>query len=479
MPRSQDFSPRTEAMPHQREAIEYVMAHPATALFDEQGLGKTKIVIDAFAGLMSHKEIDAALVVAPMTLLFNWEQEVRKHSHLVPVVLRGTRRGRKYRFLTGANFYIVNYEALIGHIDVFRKLCRSRRFAVALDESTRIKDPRTETAQAVLAVADGAYRRVIMTGTPVANRPRDLWAQFFFLDGGELLGASYEEFAARFDERSEEFAAELEALSDSVRSASIRRVKKDVLELPDKVFVSHDVELQREQRELYRRCADDLLVELMGVEGEACLREIDNLLEKLLRLVQIASNPGLINAHYAGPVAKFEALDDLVGSLLKDHEKLIVWSSFVDNVETVSRRLGDYGTLVIHGGVPIEDRSRVVTEFQEGDRHRVLVANPAAAREGLTLTRASAAVYLDRSFSLTDYLQSQDRIHRIGQDRVCEIHKLVARDTVDEYVDLVIDLKASIAQHIYRPMGDGRSEIARLLADKDELLHFLGEGQGG
>jgi len=92
MAKSQDYSSRTTALPHQREAIEYVKTHRAAALFDEQGLGKTKIVIEAFADLMASHEIDAALVIAPMTLLFTWEQEVRKHSHLVPVVLRGTRR---------------------------------------------------------------------------------------------------------------------------------------------------------------------------------------------------------------------------------------------------------------------------------------------------------------------------------------------------------------------------------------------------
>jgi len=175
-------------------------------------------------------------------------------------------------------------------------------------------------------------------------------------------------------------------------------------------------------------------------------------------------------------VAKLEALDGLVHELLQVHEKVIVWSSFVENVETVARRLRGYGTLIIHGGVSLDERSRAVIEFQDGESQRVLVANPAAAREGLTLTRASAAMYLDRSFSLTDYLQSQDRIHRIGQERVCEIHKLIARGTVDEYVDLVIDLKASIAQHVYRPGEGSGAEITRLLADKDEVLRFLGKG---
>jgi SNF2 family DNA or RNA helicase len=110
--RAQDFTPRTKPLPHQREAIEYVIKTPRAALFDEQGLGKTKIVIDAFAELMRRGEIDAALVVAPMGLVYNWEAEVGKHSSLVPVVLRGAGRERKYRFLSGANFYIANYAAV-------------------------------------------------------------------------------------------------------------------------------------------------------------------------------------------------------------------------------------------------------------------------------------------------------------------------------------------------------------------------------
>jgi len=120
-----------------------------------------------------------------------------------------------------------------------------------------------------------------------------------------------------------------------------------------------------------------------------------------------------------------------------------------------------------------------VRSFQQVGAPRILVANPAAAREGLTLTRASAAVYFDRGFNLVDYLQSQDRIHRIGQEKVCEIHKLVAADTVDEYIDTVIDLKSAIADYIYRPRAEGVQAIEGLLEDKANLISILGGKENG
>jgi SWI/SNF-related matrix-associated actin-dependent regulator of chromatin subfamily A-like protein 1 len=473
----QDYAPRTKPLPHQREAIEYVIEKPYTALFDEQGLGKTKIIIDAFSELMRRGEIDAALVVAPMGLVFNWEAEIRKHSSLIPVVLRGNGRQRKYRFLSGANFYIANYEAVVAQLEIFRKMVRTRRFAISLDEATRIKDPNTETAKALFALSEHAVRKVIMTGTPIANRPVDLWSQFFFLDGGRLLGNDFKSFANEYNPDHESSEEKLEFLSTLIRANSIRRLKTDVLELPDKVFIVHNIPLAGAQKQMYRNCADELILILRSMSGETYIKEINNILERLLRLVQISSNPGLIDPLFQGPVAKLDYLDHLSDQLLDHHEKLIVWSGFVENIETVVKRLRRYRPLRIHGSVCVEERAEIVQAFQNCDYNRVLVANPAAAREGLTLTRASAAVYLDRSFNLVDYLQSQDRIHRIGQVRQCEIHKLIASGTIDEYVDAVIELKECVAGFVYHPNSVLKSQMKQLRSEKDEIMQFLGEGE--
>lgn len=470
----QDFSPRTKPMPHQIEAIKYIIDTQYSALFDEQGLGKTKIVIDAFSELMRRGEIDASLIVAPMGLVYNWEAEVSKHSNLIPVVLRGTTRQRKYRFLSGANFYIVNYEAIVGQLEIFLKMIRTRRFAVALDEATRIKDPVTVTAQAICSLGKHAVRRVIITGTPIANRPVDLWSQFFFLDEGRLLGKDFKVFADRFNPEQLAGESELVSLSETIRMNSIRRLKNDVLELPDKVYIVHDIDLIGSQREMYRRCADDLIVLLRSMTGETYLREVSGIFEKLLRLIQIASNPGLLDPHYNGPNAKIDYLNTLCDQLLEDHQKLIVWSGFISNIETVVHLLKRYRPLKIHGGVSIEERAEIVKSFQGNEFNRVLVANPAAAREGLTLTKASAAIYLDRTFNLVDYLQSQDRIHRIGQTRRCEIHKLIATNTIDEYVDVAMQLKECVANFVYSPTNERKSQLLKIRTEKDEILRFLG-----
>lgn len=134
----QGYYPKTAALPHQVEAIDYISKHHEVALFDGQGLGKTKIVIDSLCAAMKESEIEGVLVVSPMSLLYNWEQEVTKHSFLIPIVLKGTGREKRYKFLTGANFYITNYESVIAEVERIRRFCRSRKVAIVLDESARL-----------------------------------------------------------------------------------------------------------------------------------------------------------------------------------------------------------------------------------------------------------------------------------------------------------------------------------------------------
>ncbi len=197
----QNFDAKTQALPHQVEAVNYIDLHQEVALFDEQGLGKTKIVIEALCLAMKRGEIEGALIVAPMSLLYNWEQEVTKHSFLIPIVLHGTGREKRYKFLTGANFYITNYEAVVSELERIKRFCKSFKVAIVLDESARIKDPTTQTAQALFDLRQHSQKRIIISGTPVANKPVDLWAQYFFLDGGKLFGDDFKEFRARLNRK--------------------------------------------------------------------------------------------------------------------------------------------------------------------------------------------------------------------------------------------------------------------------------------
>ena len=136
-----------------------------------------------------------------MSLLYNWEQEVCKHSFLIPTVLKGAKREKRYKFLTGANFYITNYEAVIAENQKIKRFCKSRSVAIVLDESARIKDPKTKTAQAIFQLIPLSTKRIIISGAPVANKPYDLWAQYYFLDEGKLLGSDFKMFKAQLDNK--------------------------------------------------------------------------------------------------------------------------------------------------------------------------------------------------------------------------------------------------------------------------------------
>lgn len=470
-----DYSSKTKPFPHQIEATEYISHNLAVPLFDEQGLGKTKIVIDALCINMSQGIIDGALIICKKHLIDNWKDEIETHSHLKYIVLRGSANEKGARFMGYSNFYIINYESVIGEVKRLEMFLKIRKMAIVLDESHKIKNPDAKVTDAILSLKDFSKKRIIITGTPIANKPLDLWAQFFFLDNGVLLGDSYKDFEHKYsvDLRSNlsEQQDKFDALRNIVLSHSIRRVKKDVLELPEKIYLDKRVQLDGRQKEMYEQLRDELYLEVTNIEGETIIDESEALLKKLLRLAQIASNPFLIDKAYSETPSKFQLLDALIQKILEQKEKVIVWSCFVDNIRILYKRYKKFGSLMLYGDIPIEKRSEIVKQFKNNDEFRVLIANPAAAKEGLTLTSANNAIYLDRNFNLADYLQSQDRIHRISQTKECRIYKLIAENTIDEYIDAIVYRKHKLAEFI---QGDSdRIEIEQSIT-KEEVLHALG-----
>jgi SWI/SNF-related matrix-associated actin-dependent regulator 1 of chromatin subfamily A len=464
------FEPKTKALPHQLEAISFLSNSGDVALFDEQGVGKTKEVIDALIILLKEGKIDSALIVCPKTLMYTWESEIKKHSYLVSSVLEGNNTEKGYRYLSSPNIYIINYEGIKSELEIIKLLLQTKRFAIVLDESQRIKQPKTQTFQSLVQIKDYATKRIILTGTPVANNITDLWAQFYFLDSGKTLGTNYSSFTDKYN-TSNITTETLNAIYKSIAPRSIRRLKENVLELPEKIYISEFVDLKPKQQEIYKQLKEELLIEILKTDERTIIDESKSILKKLLRLVQIASNPGLVVLDYKETPAKFECLDDILRSVLDKGEKIIIWSSFVGNVKTIKNRYKKYGSLCIYGDIPISDRSKFIELFQNDQDYKVLVANPAAAREGITLTAANNAVYLDRSFNLVDYLQSQDRIHRISQTKKCNIIKLIANDTIDLFVEDKLKRKQDIARVAQGDKGQLDSEDTYLT--KEEIIELL------
>lgn len=463
------YKAKTSPLPHQLEATNFLVQNSEAALFDEQGVGKTKEVIDAVITILKQKKSEAALIICPKTLMHVWQNEIKKHSYLIPVVIEGVGKTKGYKFLSFANMYIINYEGVKAELDIIKLLLEARKCLIVLDESQRIKDPDSQTFKAINAARELVSRRIILTGTPVANKAIDLWSQFYFLDGGKTLGEDFGAFKKDYKDSNltKEKLAELQA---KIRPKSIRRLKDDVLELPEKIYKTVLVELSPRQNEIYKKLKEELLIEIVNTDEKVIIDEAKAILKKLLRLVQVASNPGLLIPDYQEVPCKFTKLDELLKEIMESNEKVIIWSSFVGNVKTLRNRYRGLGSLNIHGEIPILERNKFIQLFQEDPDYRVMVANPAAAREGITLTAANNAIYIDRSFNLVDYLQSQDRIHRISQDKRCNIIKLVAQNTIDLFIEDKLIKKQDIARVI---QGDIDKIDESSYLTKEEIIELL------
>ena len=193
----------------------------------------------------------------------------------------------------------------------------------------------------------------------------------------------------------------------------------------------------------YQAYRDELAYEYTN-NGVLQVDSVENILKRLTRLIQCASNPALIDGKYEHKPAKLPLLRAMCEEFTQK-SKVIVWTGFIGTVDWLTSKLADFEPVQIHGSLPIYKRNQAVESFLTST-NKVLIATPGAAKEGLTLTVANHAIFFDRGFSLDDYLQAQDRIHRISQTRECFIHNLVANDTIDEWVDVLLTAKYRAAQ---------------------------------
>jgi SNF2 family DNA or RNA helicase len=442
-----DKRPAPPRLPHQEDGIEFLRNNQEAALFDEQGLGKSRQLIDAICLDVEAGIIDAALVICPNGLKATWGEEIEKFSTVPYASFGSGKKARRLAFQSlKAVFYIINYEAIASELPSLRALLRYKRIALVLDESHRIKTPTARVTSAVHSLRADAVKRYILTGTPVANKPEDLWSQFFFLDDGASLGQTFDSFKEQFCTGAGGYT-DVEQLRQRFDRLSLRREKETAVNLPTKTLIRVPVSLSGRQAQMYEELRSSLELWVRDMSGAEVLARADNILTRLIRLAQLASNPALLDSSYLETPAKFVTLDQLLGVYLADpRDKVIVWTSFVENIPALKLRLAAYRPVVIHGDVDTEARNRAVFAFKNDPQVRLLIANPAAAREGLTLTQARTAIYLDRTFNLVDFLQSQDRIHRLSQTRACEIILLIAESTIDEFIDFAIEQKHRLAR---------------------------------
>ena len=361
------------------------------------------------------------MIVTKKQLVQNWINEFKSHTSITPAIVDSNRNTNYYSFISPAAVVLTHFEAVVSEVERIKLFLSTRNVAIIIDESAKLKNPNTKLTQTFFELSQYFKKRVIMTGTPVANRPYDIWSQVFFLDQGKSLGHEYEDFKKQTDlsnklfsdsERQIQFENSVSDIYRKISSFSVRETKNSgIIHLPQKVYVREEAEFNDAQLDLYERIRKELMVEVLK-NGELIIDDSSFVIKRLLRLVQVASNPRLVDESYRGKSAKESILNNLITKITNAGEKCIVWTNYIENVDSFCKEYSDIGSVKIHGGMKITDRNRSVERFKNNNI-KVLFATPASAKEGLTLTMANHVIFYDRGFSLDDYLQAQDRIHRI------------------------------------------------------------------
>ena len=439
--------------------------------------GKTKVIIDNMTYLKQKGAITAAIVLAPKGVYRNWStQEIPKHmpDEVKPHVLvwkADASAGYKKKLLEeiesydGSDFPIMvfNIESLLSAngmatLKAFLKKHRGTVMGI-IDESTCIKNHKAKRTKAALEIGSKCRVRRIATGSPITNSPLDLYSQFAFLDKQIIGCGSFYAFRNIFAEierittrQGQSFDKilkykNLHLLSKRINDFSYRVTKKECLDLPEKVYVTRDVELTPEQKRLYKEMKN---LSFTMLDDE--IMSVQVALTKLLRLHQIlcgsfTTDDGQIQKI---PNNRIEALSEVLD---ETSGKVIIWANYLQNIEDIKQLLTEkYGAesfVVYTGATGNDDRVEAIKQFQNANSPvRFFLGNVQTAGRGITLTAAQTVIYFSNNYSLEMRQQSEDRAHRVGQVNNVTYVDLVVRDSLDEKIIQALLAKRNIANEI-------------------------------
>lgn len=452
---------KTTPYDHQRQALSIGAERASFGYLMEMGTGKSKVLIDNIAHLCMQRRISFALIIAPKGVYRNWvAKEIPEHltdsipRRVIRWVANPSKTQREElqsvsKAFDGLTVFVMNVEAFstVKGKTAGEWLAKNfgERGLIAIDESTTIKNPKAKRTKTLLKIAAGFKYRRILTGSPVTKSPMDIYAQFEFLGPRLLKLDSFYAFQGRYCVMHRRTMGRhsfnqvvgyryLDELTDLVDQHSFRVLKKDCLDLPEKTFVARYVSLTDEQIKMYEQLRT--LAMTMLDNGE--LVTAPAVVTQLLRMQQVLS--GHLKTDDGEMVYFPSRRMDALLEIMEEHGgKAIVWSRFRYDIQQITAALnkafGEGSAAAYYGDTSDEERNNIVRDFQNPDHPlRFFVGNQATAGYGLTLTEADLVVYFANSFSLEHRLQSQDRVHRIGQRRAVTYIDLITPETIDEKI---------------------------------------------
>jgi SNF2 family DNA or RNA helicase len=469
------FKFKTTPYDHQREALSDSWAAEYYALFMEMGTGKSKVAVDNMAILYEADKINAALIVAPKGVYDNWVQgEIPAHlpDRIERHILRWQpNKTQKYEkelreFILDKEpklkFFVMNVEAFStprGFEAAQAFLYQNPDNMVIVDESTTIKNRKAQRTKNIVKLRDMSKYRRILTGSPITKSPMDLFSQCDLLQEKCLGFNSYFAYQSRYANVQKRTMGHrsfqqivgyrrLDELSAKLDKFSNRVLKKDCLDLPEKVYVRRNVDLTTEQDRLYIQMKKLALAKME--DGE--LATTASVLTQIMRLQQICC--GHLQPD-EGPIRSIKSnrLPALMEVVEEVQGKAIIWATYTHDIMAIQKELagvyGEESVACYYGATPQDERQEIVNRFQNpSDPLRFFVGQPKTGGYGITLTEANTTIYYSNSYDLEIRLQSEDRAHRIGQQNKVTYIDLVSPNTVDEKIREALRNKIDVAGQV-------------------------------
>ncbi len=448
-------------------------------LADDMGLGKTVQALTLLsAEIESGRQKGPSLVVAPTSVVQNWEAEAARFTpHLKVLSLRAEGRAERLRRLDAigdADLVLTSYALL--------RLDRERLEAcqfhyVVLDEAQAIKNPNSQTARAARALRPN--HRLTLTGTPLENNLLELWSQFEFLMPGFF--GSRARFVRRYGayRRGPTAQRALDELRARLRPFVLRRLKADVdQQLPPVTEVTLRCDMGKPQRKLYDRIRETYRAKVLGMVDEVGVeRSTLGVLEALLRLRQAACHPGLLPFEDARAVresAKTQMFMSTLHQLLEEGRRVLVFSQWTSMLRILRDELEDANIGYAYMDGSTRDRAETIARFQSPDGPPVFLISLKAGGVGLNLTAADTVILHDPWWNPAAEQQASDRAHRIGQTRPVLVLRMVVEDTVEDLILRLQERKRDLVRNAIEVDGSGVKELSR-----DDLELIFGSATGG
>lgn len=420
-------------------------------LADDMGLGKT---LQTIAFLTSQVTEDSrVLILAPSGLIYNWADEFRKFApQLDLAVVHGLKANREAILSENHQIYVTSYATFRQDSELYQEMAFDFLF---LDEAQVMKNAQTKIAQSLRQFVVPAV--FALSGTPIENHLGELWSIFQIVLPGLL--PSKKEFMKLPADRVAQF----------IKPFVMRRKKEEVLtELPDLIEVVYKNELEDQQKAIYLAQLQQMRDRLAQVTDQEFQRSRVEILSGLMRLRQICDTPALFMDDYQGASGKLDSLRDLLLQVADGGHRVLIFSQFKGMLEKIEQELPDLGlnSFKITGSTPAQERQEMTKAFNQGERDAFLISLKAGG-VGLNLTGADTVILVDLWWNPAVEAQAIGRAHRMGQEQMVEVYRLITKGTIEEKIQELQEQK----KHLVSQVLDGTESRASLsLAEIREIL---------